>query len=122
MGLVLIVDDDERNAKLVRDVLERSGLQVVCAGTAAEGLAAARVHRPGVVLMDLNLPDLDGAETTRRLLADDRTAGTAVILVSAVAVDDPAWVEAAGFAGFVQKPIDVRSLPELVRRHLRAGG
>ena len=115
--LVLIVDDDERNAKLARDVLERAGMRTLSASTGAEALALAREHLPDVVLMDLRLPDLDGGEAARQLAADDRTRRIPVVALSALRKDEAsAWLGDAGFAGYVEKPIDVRELPGQVRR------
>ena len=120
--LVLIVDDDERNAKLARDVLERAGMRTLSASTGAEALALAREHLPDVVLMDLRLPDLDGGEAARRRAADGRTAQIPVVALSALRQEEAsAWLDEAGFAGFVEKPIDVRELPGQVRRHCAPG-
>src|ERR1700681_2708444 len=106
--LVLIVDDSERNARLVRDVLEQAGMRTLTAATAFEGLSLARAHRPDVVLMDLRLPDLDGGEATRRLAADERTARIPVVAFSALRGDEAgAWLRDAGFVGYIEKPIDV---------------
>ncbi len=117
--LVLIVDDDERNAKLARTVLEAAGLRTLSAGTAAEALALADAHRPDLVLMDLRLPDLDGVEAARRLAEGERTSHIPVVALSA----EPAagagdWFRESGFAAYIEKPIDVRAFPEQVRQHL----
>lgn len=111
-SLVLIVDDDERNARLAGDVLEAAGFATATAATAAEGIEVARRRRPDVVLMDLRLPDLDGVEAMRRLAADERTAGIPVVATSAVpaAEAEPHALE-AGFAGYIEKPIDVIGFP-----------
>jgi two-component system cell cycle response regulator DivK len=114
--LVLIVDDDERNAKLVRDVLEAAGMRTLSARTAGEGLALAHEHRPDVVLMDLRLPDLDGAEAARRLGADELTARIPVVALSAMRAEDAASLAGESFSDYIEKPIDVRRLPEQVRR------
>jgi CheY-like chemotaxis protein len=120
--LVLIVDDNGQNAKLVRDVLELAGMHTLCAATAAECLSLAHEHRPDLVLMDLRLPDLDGGEAARRLAADERTAGIPVIALSALPVDEAApWFRDAGFAAYIEKPIDVLAFPEQVRRHCTPG-
>jgi two-component system cell cycle response regulator DivK len=120
--LVLIVDDDARNAKLARDVLERAGMRTLSASTGAEALALAREHLPDVVLMDLRLPDLGGGEAARQLAADERTARIPVVALSALRREEAApWLRDAGFAGYVEKPIDVRELPEQIRRHCDAG-
>ena len=116
--LVLIVDDNEVNAKLARDVLVHAGMRTLSAGTAAEALVLAKEHVPDVVLMDLRLPDLDGAEAARRLAGDEHTAKIPVLALSALPVEDvEGWLREAGFADYIEKPIDVRELPERVRRH-----
>ena len=82
--LVLIVDDNDRNSKLARDVLESAGLRTLTAATAAEGIALALEHQPDVVLMDVRLPDLDGAEAARRLKENELTARIPVVALSAL--------------------------------------
>lgn len=120
--LVLIVDDNERNAKLARDVLEHAGMRTLTASTAASGLALAREHLPDVVLMDLRLPDLDGAEAARLLAADEHTAGIPVLALSALpGTQTNPWLDEAGFAAYIEKPIDVSQLPLQVRQHCTAG-
>lgn len=120
--LVLIVDDNEQNARLTRDVLEHAGMRTLWASTAALGLELARRERPDVVLMDLRLPDLDGSEAARRLASDERTATIPVVALSALRAGEASgWARDAGFAGYVEKPIDVRRLPAQVRRHLAPG-
>jgi two-component system cell cycle response regulator DivK len=116
--LVLIVDDNEQNAKLARDVLEAAGMSTLTAATAADALTVARERRPDVVLMDLRLPDLDGAEAARRLRAGEATAHIPIVALSATAsaeADD--WIRGGSFSGYIEKPIDVRELPAQVRRH-----
>ena len=116
--LVLVVDDNEQNAKLVRDVLEVAGLHALTASTAANGVALAREHLPDVILMDLRLPDLDGTEAVKLLAADERTARIPVVALSALRAEEAAaWVADAGFAGYVEKPVDVREIANLVRRY-----
>jgi two-component system, cell cycle response regulator DivK len=119
--LVLIVDDDERNAKLVRDVLEQAGMRTLSAGTAADALALARDHAPDVVLMDLRLPDLDGTEAAQQLAEDECTAMIPVLALSALPLADAAWFRDAGFADYLEKPIDVRELAGRVRSHCARG-
>ena len=82
--LVLIVDDNEKNAKLARDLLELAGMRTLSATTAAAALALACEQQPDIILMDLRLPDLDGAEAARLLGADERTAHIPVIALSAL--------------------------------------
>jgi two-component system, cell cycle response regulator DivK len=120
--LVLIVDDNGQNAKLVRDVLEHAGMRTLSAATAAEGLALAGEHLPDVVLMDLRLPDLEGGEVARRLAADERTARIPVVALSALPIEEAEpWFRDAGFVAYIEKPIDVLEFPEQVRRHCIPG-
>jgi two-component system cell cycle response regulator DivK len=116
LPLVLIVDDNDRNRKLARDVLRAARFRTLEAGTAAEGIALASEHLPDVVLMDLRLPDMDGAEAARMLRAEPRTSRIPVVAVTALRLDArEAWLVEAGFSGVVLKPIDTDSLPDLVR-------
>lgn len=115
--LVLIVDDDPRNLKLVRDVLVAAGFRTLAARNGAEAVALAAEHLPDVILMDLRLPDMDGAEAARILADGARTAAIPVVALSAVAFEgDTAWLTHCGFAGYLEKPIDVQSFPHQVRR------
>jgi two-component system, cell cycle response regulator DivK len=114
--LVLIVDDNERNRKLARDVLRLAQFRTLEARTAAEGIALASEHLPDVILMDLRLPDLDGTEAARMLAAERRTSHIPVVAVSALPLDlGDQWLAEAGFAGYIVKPIDIDAFPELVR-------
>jgi two-component system cell cycle response regulator DivK len=114
--VVLIVDDDARNRKLVRDVLGLAGLETLEAGNGEDAIALARTELPDLVLMDLRLPDLDGSEALRRLKAEPSTAVIPVVAVTAVAGAREVLLE-AGFDGYVEKPIDVQELPAVVRNH-----
>ena len=118
MTLVLIVDDSELNRKLERDLLRSAGFETLESATGAEALRLAAEHEPDVILMDLRLPDIDGAEVTRRLAADPRTARIAVLAISALRLQGAGdWLEAAGFAGWIEKPIRVDRFADDVRRH-----
>jgi two-component system cell cycle response regulator DivK len=118
--LVLIVDDNEQNAKLARDVLEAAGMRTVSAATAADGLALARDRQPDLVLMDLRLPDLDGLEAARQLHADAATADIPVVALSATRIEEVRdWLSEECFSGYIEKPVDVDELPAEVRRHCR---
>ncbi len=117
LPLVLIVDDNDRNRKLARDVLRAARFRTLEAATAAEGIALASEHLPDVVLMDLRLPDADGAEAVRALRTEPRTSRTPVVAMTALRLDaHKDWLSEAGFAGHIAKPIDVDEFPDLVRR------
>jgi two-component system, cell cycle response regulator DivK len=114
--LVLIVDDNEQNRKLARDVLRAAGLRTVEAERGDEAIALATEHLPDVILLDLRLPDMHGTDVARRLRLG---TGTQRIPVVALSASTYAWssdqLVAAGFDGYVQKPIDVRAFPQQVR-------
>ena len=115
--LVLIVDDNELNLKLLRDVLRFEGYRTVQATTAASALALAADQPPDVVLMDIGLPDQSGLEALRGLRADPATRTTPVLAVTASAmVGDRERFIAAGFDDYLAKPIRTRELVERVRR------
>jgi two-component system cell cycle response regulator DivK len=119
--LILIVEDNARNLKLVRDVLEHVGYRTLEAETAEEGLALARAERPGLVLMDVQLPGMDGVEALGRLRADPATAGVRVLAVTAFAMkEDRERFLAAGFDGYLEKPLAVRELPGRIAAALEA--
>ncbi|GAA4411889.1 response regulator [Fodinibacter luteus] len=120
---VLLVEDNPRNLKLARDVLEFAGFVVTAVMTGEEVLPAALHVRPDVILMDLQLPGIDGHAALSRLRADPQTAGIPVVAVSAFAmrVDRERALE-EGFDGYLEKPISVRELPDQVRRHAAPRG
>ncbi len=118
MTLVLIVDDNEKNRKLARDVLRASGFRTLEAATGADGIALADKHVPDVILMDIRLSDTDGTEAARKLKDGARTARIPVLAMSALPLEGGGdWLKAAGFAGWLAKPIRVRDFPDQVRRH-----
>jgi two-component system cell cycle response regulator DivK len=115
---VLIVEDDDRNRKLARDVLDAAGFRTMEAATGAEGIALAREHRPDVILVDLRLPDMGGVEVARALSNDARTAPIPVVAMSALSLEGAGdWVEATGFAGAIDKPISIHDFPDQVRSY-----
>jgi CheY-like chemotaxis protein len=117
--VILVVEDNERNLKLLRDVLEYAGYEVRAAQTAEDGIAFAVSKPPDLVLMDLQLPGIDGMEALRRLREDPRTAGIPVVAVTAQAMrQDRERALAAGFDGYVEKPISVRAFLDQVGRFL----
>jgi CheY-like chemotaxis protein len=119
--LILIIEDNERNLKLVRDVLQFNGFQTAEARTAEDGLAMASASPPDLVLLDLQLPGIDGMEAFRQLRGSPPTAGVPVVAVTALAMkDDRERVLRAGFDGYLEKPISVRELASQVRAFLTA--
>jgi len=122
MPLVLIVDDNEKNRKLAAAVLSAAGFETLEAGTGSEGVALATERVPDVILMDLRLPDMDGAEAARTLKEDERTARIPVVAMSALPLEGrDEWLGAAGFAGSLEKPIRVGTFPDEVRRFCEDG-
>ena len=116
---ILVVEDHPLNRKLVRDVLLAAGYEVVEATTGEEGLSLAEAAPPDLVLMDLQLPGIDGTETLRRLRAGPLARSVPVVAVTAFAMPgDRAGAADAGFDGYVEKPISVRALPAQVRAYL----
>jgi two-component system, cell cycle response regulator DivK len=113
--VILIVEDNEKNLKLARDLLERTGYTVLAAGTGEVGVQIARERRPDLVLMDVQLPGMDGFAALRALREDATTRDLVVVAFTAsVMREDLARIEAAGFDGYVAKPISVREFPATV--------
>jgi CheY-like chemotaxis protein len=120
--VVLVVEDNALNLKLVRDVLVHAGYRVVEATSGEEGVRVAIELRPDLVLMDLQLPGIDGAEALRRLRADPAARAIPVVAVTALAMkEDHEDAALVGFDGYIEKPISVRALPGQVRRYLASG-
>ena len=121
--LILVVEDNERNLRLVRDVLHHDGYRTVEAASGEDGVALARRHGPDLVLMDIQLPDIDGVEALARLRQAPETASVPVVALTAFAMkEDRARFLEAGFDGYLEKPISVRSLPAQVRSFLNGHG
>ena len=115
--LILIVEDNEKNLKLVRDLLQFKGFRALEAGTAERGIALAGEQRPDLILMDIQLPDMTGDAALGQLRADPLTAPIPVVALTAEAMaGDRERLLAAGFAGYLTKPISVRDFPDQVRR------
>jgi len=123
--LILITEDHEKNRKLIREVLQVTGYQTLETETAEEGIRIARESRPALILMDLQLPGMDGIEALAALRADPSTRPIPVIAVTASAMThSQAKILAAGFDGYQTKPISVKEFLRLVREVLdrpRAG-
>ena len=117
--LILVVEDNEKNLKLVRDVLQFEGYDVMEARTAEEGVTLATERLPDLVLMDVQLPGMDGVEALRQLRRSSATASIPVVAVTAFAMkDDRARLLEAGFNGYLEKPISARALGDQVREFL----
>jgi two-component system cell cycle response regulator DivK len=120
--LILIVEDNDKNLKLVRDLLRHHGFETIEATNAEDGIALARERMPRLVLMDIQLPGMDGVTAMEKLRADPSTATMLVVAVTAsVMKEDRERFDKVGFDGFITKPIDVKSFPETIRGHLQAG-
>jgi two-component system cell cycle response regulator DivK len=120
-GRILVVEDNALNLKLVRDVLQVAGYEVVEATTGEQGIVLAVESRPDLILMDLQLPGIDGSEALRSIRADPRTHAIPVVAVSAFAMKaDREQAYRDGFDGYLEKPISVRALPDQVGGFLKA--
>jgi CheY-like chemotaxis protein len=118
---ILVVDDNPANLRLARMLLAAEGYDVRTAGDAQEALGVLEEFKPRLILMDLQMPGMDGFELTRRLKADPATRGIAIIALTAYAMKgDEERAQEAGCDGYVPKPIDTRALPQLIARVLSA--
>lgn len=116
---ILVVDDNPVNLKLVRVLLTGEGYEVRTAANAEDALAMLESFTPRLILMDIQLPGMDGLTLTRRLKADPATKGTIIVGLTAYAMKgDEERVLEAGCEGYVAKPIDTRTFPALVARYL----
>ena len=120
--LILVVEDRPMNAKLLRDVLVASGYDVVESDTAEQGLVLARERKPALILMDIQLPGMDGMTAVRELKRDPATAKIPVVAVTASAMPlERESILRAGFDGYQAKPISVKELLAEVRRFAPGG-
>jgi two-component system cell cycle response regulator DivK len=121
MSLILIVEDNEKNLKLVRDVLQVKGYETLEAGTGEEGLKIARERMPALILMDIQLPGMSGIEALKALRAAPATASIPVIAITAsVMQQDRQQIMSAGFNGFIEKPINLRNFLDIVQKTTQA--
>jgi two-component system cell cycle response regulator DivK len=122
MSTILIVEDNEKNMKLVRDVLRHRGYATLEAATGGDGVRLAREQRPDLVLMDVHLPDIDGIEALRRIRCEPSLDATPVLAVSAsVMLDEQKQIVASGFDAYVTKPISLKPFLDTVQTFLRDG-
>jgi two-component system cell cycle response regulator DivK len=119
---ILVVEDNEKNMKLFRDVLHASGYRTLEAATGERAVELVFEHRPDLVLMDIQLPDIDGIEALSRLRADDRTASVPVLALTAQAMEgDRERFLAAGFDGYLSKPVDIAEFVATIKRYCEDG-
>ena len=120
---VLVVEDNELNLKLLNDILEYHGYTVFTTRLGEPALELARQHRPDLILMDIQLPDISGMEATRRLKADEQTRAIPIIAVTAFAMSgDEAKVLASGCDAYVSKPFNVVEFLKLVEHWTTVNG
>jgi two-component system cell cycle response regulator DivK len=121
MSTVLIVEDNDKNMKLARDVLQAKGYQTLEAVTGEEGVKLAKEKAPDLVLMDIQLPGINGIEAFKQIRADPRTARIPVVaLTASVTPTDRSQITAAGFDAFVGKPINLKEFVDTVKRLIEA--
>jgi two-component system, cell cycle response regulator DivK len=119
---ILVIEDQEDNRKILRDLLTSADFEVIEAADGEAGLAAAAAHRPDLILMDIQLPGIDGYEATRRLKADAALCAIPVIAVTSYALSgDAEKARGVGCDAYISKPYSPRELLEKVRRHLSSG-
>jgi two-component system cell cycle response regulator DivK len=117
MSLILIVEDNDKNMKLARDILMAKGYETVEAVTGEEGVKLARERKPDLVLMDIQLPGINGIEAFKRIRGDKATARIPVVaLTASVTPTDRSEITAAGFDAFIGKPINLKEFVETVKR------
>ncbi|ACB32321.1 response regulator receiver protein [Leptothrix cholodnii SP-6] len=122
MSTILIVEDNARNMKLVRDILQHHGHSTLEAATGAEGVQLALAQRPDLILMDIQLPDIDGITALARIRADPALAAVPVLAVSAsVMPDEQQKIVASGFDAYVTKPLSLRPFVAMVDSFLQRG-
>ncbi len=118
---ILVIEDNPKNLKLVRDVLTYAGYEVIEATSGEDGVRLAAERGPDLILMDLQLPGIDGAEALRQIRAIERQVPVVAVTAFAMHEDRDRAFE-SGFTGYVEKPISVRALPQQVSDFLKLGG
>jgi two-component system cell cycle response regulator DivK len=122
MSTVLIVEDNDKNMKLARDVLQAKGYQTLEAVTGEDGVKLAREKLPDLVLMDIQLPGISGIEAFRQIRGDAKTSRIPVVaLTASVTPTDRSAINAAGFDAFVSKPINLKEFLDTVKRLVEGG-
>ena len=119
MSAILIIEDNDKNMKLARDILNAKGYKTLEAVTGEEGVKLAKEKVPDLVLMDIQLPGINGIEAFRQIRADAKTAGILVVaLTASVTPTDRSEINAAGFDAFIGKPINLKEFVETIKRLL----
>jgi CheY-like chemotaxis protein len=116
---ILVVEDNEKNMKLFRDVLQAKGYDALEATSGEQAVELATEHTPDLILMDVQLPGIDGVEALGRIRADERTAAIPVVALTAQAMsgDRERFLE-SGFDGYISKPVDVLDFIQTVARYV----
>ncbi len=118
--LVLIVDDEPKNIKLLDDLLQMAGYGTITAADGRQGLALAREHRPDLILMDVQMPVMDGLTATGELKSDPATRDIPVVALTALAMEgDRERILEAGCDDYISKPISIKPLLERLRGYLK---
>jgi two-component system cell cycle response regulator DivK len=118
--LILIVEDNPRDLKLVREVLQVNGFQTLEAATGEAGIDLAQERGPALILMDIQLPQISGREAAKILKTDAKTQHIPIVAVTASAMKgDREALLAEGFDGYIAKPIDIKNLPKVLENYLR---
>jgi two-component system, cell cycle response regulator DivK len=116
---ILVVEDQEDNRQILRDLLANAGYEMIEAGDGAQAITAANEHKPDLILMDIQLPELDGYEATRRIKSNPALTATPIIVVTSYALSgDEEKARAAGADGYVAKPYSPRALLAKIREYV----
>ena len=117
--VILVVEDEPKNLKLLRDLLQVSGYRTIEAADGKQGVELAKAEKPALILMDIEMPVMDGLEATRTLKADPMANGIPIVaLTSYVMKGDEERIRAAGCDGYIAKPIDTREFLKKIREYL----
>jgi two-component system cell cycle response regulator DivK len=117
--LILVIEDQEDNRRIMRDLLTSAGYEIIEAVTGEEGVTSAETHRPDLILMDIQLPDFDGYEATRRIKANPALSSIPIIAVTSYALSgDDAKAHEAGCDAYVSKPFSPRALLAKIREFI----
>jgi two-component system cell cycle response regulator DivK len=117
--LILIVEDNPKNLKLFRDVLQFNGFETIEADSAETGIELAKQRMPALILMDIQLPKMAGDEAMKVLKADDMTRHIPIVAVTSFAMKgDRERLLAEGFNGYLAKPVNIKELPQIVQHQL----